>query len=128
MTTHPPVMTAEHLRQLSVDGWRDELVRGTLRWMAPAGSDHGAIVMNIPGPLHHYLRTQDQGIVYAAETRFLLSRSQDTVRAPDAAFVTRDRVARAEKVCGCWPGVICRPIISSNWQPKYAGDRNLRIA
>lgn len=33
-----------------------------------------------------YVRNQQVGKVYAAETGFLLSRNPDTVRAPDAAF------------------------------------------
>lgn len=33
------------------------------------------------------------GGVYAAETGFILSRSPDTVRAPDAAFVVSERLA-----------------------------------
>jgi hypothetical protein len=51
MTTQPPVMTAENLWQLPAEGGRYELVRGTLQRMAPVGSDQGAIVMNIAGPL-----------------------------------------------------------------------------
>jgi Uma2 family endonuclease len=97
-------MTAEDLWQLPPDGWRYELVRGALHQMAPAGSDHGTIVMNIAGPLHQHVRAHDLGTVYAAETGFLLSRNPDTVRAPDAAFIMRDRVVAAGKVSGYWPG------------------------
>ncbi len=104
MTTQTPVMTADDLSQLPADGWRYELVRGALHRMAPAGSDHGTIAMNIAGPLHQYARAHDLGTVYAAETGFLLSRNPDTVRAPDAAFVTHDRVAAVGKVSSYWPG------------------------
>jgi Uma2 family endonuclease len=42
------------------------------------------------------------GVVYAAETGFQLR--PDHVRAPDVAFVRRDRVERAGDVEGFWPG------------------------
>jgi len=41
---------------------------------------------------------------FAAETGFLLARNPDTVRAPDAAFVTRERAERVGRVVGYWPG------------------------
>ena len=104
MATETQAMTAAELAHLPADGWRYELVRGALHRMAPAGSDHGTIAMNIAGPLHQYARAHDLGTVYAAETGFLLSRNPDTVRAPDAAFVTHDRVAAVGKVSSYWPG------------------------
>lgn len=44
------------------------------------------------------------GVVYAAETGFLLATTPDTVRAPDVAFVSRERLARQGEVEGYWPG------------------------
>lgn len=40
-----------------------------------------------------FAAANDLGSVYAAETGFLLSRSPDTVRAPDVTFVRKARVA-----------------------------------
>lgn len=47
---------------------------------------------------HHNL-----GVVYAAETGFLLSRNPDTVRAPDTAFVSASRQAQIEDHTGLLP-------------------------
>src|SRR5262249_24344439 len=44
------------------------------------------------------------GAVYAAETGFLIASNPDTVRAPDAAFVSKDRLETTGKVEGFWPG------------------------
>jgi len=104
MTTQTQGVTADALWQMPEDGFRYELVRGELHRMAPAGSDHGDRAMNIGGPLHQYVRAHQLGKVYAAETGFLLSRNPDTVRAPDVAFVRRERVEAAGKVVGYWPG------------------------
>jgi len=42
------------------------------------------------------------GIVFAAETGFLLTRQPDTVRAPDIAFIAQQRVPKT----GVWQGFI----------------------
>jgi Uma2 family endonuclease len=70
------------------DGRRYELVRGELRTMTPAGHPHRRIAW----PLAQHVEERGLGIVYAAETGFLLARDPDTVRAPGAAFVRRERV------------------------------------
>ncbi len=44
------------------------------------------------------------GVVFAAETGFLLQTDPDTVRAPDLAFVTKARQEQTGKVEGYWPG------------------------
>ena len=44
------------------------------------------------------------GIVYAAETGFKLASNPDVVRAPDVAFIRRDRVEEVGDVEGYWPG------------------------
>jgi Uma2 family endonuclease len=44
------------------------------------------------------------GKVYAAETGFKLRSNPDTVRAPDIAFITRQRVEVVGSTKGYWPG------------------------
>jgi Uma2 family endonuclease len=97
-------VTADELFVMPDDGNRYELVKGELIRMAPAGYQHGEVAMNIGAPLHEYVRRNDLGAVYAAETGFILSRGPDTVRAPDAAFNKKERIERAGKVKGYWVG------------------------
>lgn len=73
------------------DGSAYELVEGELRRMAPAGFQHGDVAARIGARLWQYAHDHDLGSV-VAETGFLLSRGPDTVRAPDAAFVSRHRL------------------------------------
>lgn len=75
-----------------------ELVRGELVMMSPAGFEHGVITQRIAAFLHAYVAPRLLGVVTAAETGFLLSRSPDTVRAPDVAFVAAVRVPRGRTV------------------------------
>jgi Uma2 family endonuclease len=97
-------MTAEELLRVPDDGRRYELVRGELRTMAPVGHPHGRIAMRIAAQLFQHVEERGLGTVYAAETGFVLGRNPDTVRAPDAAFVRRERVEEVEETEGYWPG------------------------
>lgn len=97
-------MTAEELLHMPDDGFRHELVRGELKQMAPAGSEHGYVALNIGVSLGGYVKANGLGRVYAAETGFKLASDPDTVRAPDTAFVARGRVEAAGNVRGFWPG------------------------
>ena len=97
-------VTAEELLAMPDHGLRNELVGGEARWMAPAGNVHGRIAVNVTIPLGQYVRENDLGLVFAAETGFKIASDPDTVRAPDVAFVNCDRVAEVGEVEGFWPG------------------------
>ncbi|HXH08234.1 MAG TPA: Uma2 family endonuclease [Alphaproteobacteria bacterium] len=104
MTTANVLVTAEELFSMPDDGFRYELVRGELRKMAPAGHIHGKVAINISIPLGQYVRAHNLGTVYAAETGFKLTSNPDTVRAPDVAFIRRERVEEVGDIEGYWPG------------------------
>ena len=61
--------------------------------MSPAGGQHGWVIINISAPLATYVREHDLGYVFGAETGFFIERGPDTVRAPDVAFVRKDRIS-----------------------------------
>ncbi len=72
--------------------------------MTPAGNKHGYVTMNLSGPLHRHVRENGLGRVYTAETGFKIASDPDTVRAPDAAFVSQARLDETGEVEGYWPG------------------------
>ncbi|MEO7361385.1 MAG: Uma2 family endonuclease [Gemmatimonadaceae bacterium] len=94
------VMTAEQLLTYDARGQRTELVRGRLIVKEPAGYRHGGIAAQILGHIVVFLQADQRarsaahplGDVLAAETGFTLQRDPDTVRAPDVAFVARERI------------------------------------
>jgi Uma2 family endonuclease len=90
--SQPLGMTAEELLELPDDHMRHELVEGELRTMAPAGGEHGRVAMRIGARMFEHVDERGMGVVYAAETGFILRRGPDTVRAPDVAFLAADRV------------------------------------
>lgn len=92
MTTTQTMMTADDLWRLPDDHMRHELIRGELTVMAPASTEHGRIAMALGSLLWTHVRARQLGEVMAAETGFLIGRIPDTVRAPDAAFVSKQRV------------------------------------
>lgn len=97
-------LSAEDLLRFPDDGMRYELVYGELKSMSPAGAYHGSIAMQVAMALATYAKQRQLGRVFAAETGFLLSRNPDTVRVPDVAFVSRERLERIGIPSGYWPG------------------------
>lgn len=100
MTTSRTTYTAEDLMRLSSEGKRYELVKGELVEMAPTGGRHGRVSSRIDRRLGHFVEQHGLGELFAAETGFRLSRNPDTVRAPDVAFVARDRLPSADLPVG----------------------------
>jgi Uma2 family endonuclease len=88
----PSVMTADDLYALSPDNMRHELIHGKLTTMSPAGFDHGRFSSLINAHVQLFVAEHNLGDTVGAETGFILARNPDTVRAPDLAFVKRERV------------------------------------
>jgi len=92
MSTAAKIMTADQLLHLPEDGYRYALVEGELQKMSPAGSEHGAIGMELGMLLAHHIRKHALGRAFCAETGFRISQNPDTVLAPDVAFVRQARL------------------------------------
>jgi Uma2 family endonuclease len=85
------LITADDLELMpDDDSVQIELDEGELITMPPAGWDHGDREGQIVYVLKRYVCKHRLGKVVVGETGFRLS--GDTVRAPDVAFVRRDRV------------------------------------
>ncbi|HVF56513.1 MAG TPA: Uma2 family endonuclease [Pyrinomonadaceae bacterium] len=104
MSTSTQLMTAEELLRLPRGKSRYELVKGELKTMSPAGEEHGVVIMNLAVPLGHYIKANDLGVIYGAETGFKIATNPDTVRAPDIAFVRRERIEQSGIQKGFRPG------------------------
>ena len=92
MTTQRTLMTAEELARLPDTGQRYELVRGELITMAPPGGVHGRTTTRIDRRLDTYVEGEGLGVVVAGDVGFFLSHNRDTVRAPDVAFISTERL------------------------------------
>ena len=92
ITTAP--MTARELERLSLPDKHVELVRGRLVVREPPGSWHGQISARLALRVGEYVQRHALGGVFAQDTGFKIAVDPDTVRAPDLAFVARDRMGR----------------------------------
>ncbi len=127
MTTPTKPVTARELLEMPDDGMRRELVRGELREMVPAGNRHGYVAGEIFGELRSYVKANKLGRTYVAETGFKLASDPDTVLAPDAAFMSRERLGGTREVEGYWPGApdLVVEVISPNDRHSEVLDKAL---
>jgi Uma2 family endonuclease len=85
------VLTAQDVERISLPGKVTELIRGHLVVREPPGTWHGVIAANLTYYLSDFVRRHELGIVLAQDTGFKITSDPDTVRAPDVAFVGRER-------------------------------------
>ncbi len=119
------VMTAEDLAQLPDRGKRYELRMRELLMMTPAGALLGRITMILAATLHQYAAQHQLGQVFAAETGFQIHSDPDTVRAPDIAFVARDRIPPEGVPRGFWelaPDLVVK-VVSPNDRAADVQDK-----
>lgn len=90
------LMTAEELLRLALPDKRTELIRGRLTVRDPGGARHGAVANRIAYRITAHVEAHDLGRVYAAETGFKIESTPDTVRAPDVAFIVKERLPNVE--------------------------------
>ena len=83
------LVTAEELQRMP--NFRGELVEGRLVEMSPPNFEHGATVVRLASLLHAYTRARALGVI-VVETGFKLASNPDTVRGPDIAFVSQQRL------------------------------------
>jgi Uma2 family endonuclease len=82
---------AEFERLPEPDAWRSELVRGRLVREPRPGARHGSLAARLVHLLYGFVEAGGHGVVLA-DAGVLLSRDPDTVRGPDIAFFSPDRV------------------------------------
>jgi len=97
------LITAEEYGNMpEEDGFRTELVRGrVIRLMFPKPR-HAIVAMRISSALFEFVQDRRLGLVLA-ETGYHLEHDPDTVRGPDASFVSQDRVPGSD-LDAFWPG------------------------
>ncbi len=99
-TTETRLLTAGDLLRLYSEGVRGELIRGVLCETMPTGHEHGAIVVNLSTELRNFIKPRRLGWLVASDSGVWLERDPDTVREPDIAFTSAEKVHLDARVTG----------------------------
>ena len=94
------MLTADDLLRLDAEGIRGELIRGVLCETMPAGIEHGTIVMNLGMALGNFVKPRKMGRLAGSDSGVWLERDPDTVREPDLAYFSYERMPPGVRVPG----------------------------
>lgn len=90
--TEAKLLTAADLLRLDGEGVRGELIRGVLCKTMSTGQRHGQIVMDLAFELNAFVKPRQLGTLVGSDSGILLEREPDTVREPDIAFTSANRL------------------------------------
>jgi Uma2 family endonuclease len=76
---------------------RLELVQGKIVVMSPSGYESDEVAATVIAQLHNWVRPRKLGRVAASSAGFRLPNPDRDVRAPDASFVTAERLRRSPR-------------------------------
>jgi Uma2 family endonuclease len=96
-------LTIEEFERLPDDGYRDELVRGWVVREPPPGAEHGGVATELSARLRNFVREHHLGRI-VSDSGFILAETPPTVRAPDIAFITTERIPPAGLPVRYFPG------------------------
>ena len=119
------LLTAGDLLPLYSEGVRGELIRGVLHQTVAAGIEHGEIAMNFGSMMRSFVGPARLGRVVGSDSGIRLDRNPDTVREPDVAFISAEKMPRDMRVRGCSEVVpdLVVEIISPNDRPVAVYDK-----
>ena len=126
-TTDTKRMSAGDLLRLSGAGVRGELIRGALCETMPTGQEHGEIVMNLGASLKNFIKSRKLGRLTGSDSGIWLERDPDTVRDPDIAFFSAERMPLGVRVTGyaeAAPDLVVE-VVSPNTSAREAHDKAL---
>ncbi len=92
MTTKAKLLTADDLLRLSSQGFRGELIRGELHETMSTGINHGRTVIKASVQLGNFIMPRQLGTLVGSDTGIWLERDPDTVREPDIAYISAEKM------------------------------------
>ena len=123
--TDAKLLTADDLLRLYSEGVRGELIRGELRETMASGGEHGEIVVNLAVALVNFVKPKRLGRIAASDSGVWLERNPDTVREPDIAFVSSEKIPVGERVVGYYevaPDIVVE-VVSPSDTAREMDDR-----
>ena len=90
--TKTKLLTADDLLRLYGQGVRGELIRGELHETMSTGINHGRTVTKTVIQLGSFIEPRKLGTLVASDTGIWLERDPDTVREPDIAYISAEKM------------------------------------
>jgi Uma2 family endonuclease len=120
-TVTEKLLTAEEFARLPEppNGWKEELVKGVIVMTPPPRFGHGKIQLAVGSLLRFHVLAQCLGQV-TVESGLVTERDPDTVRGPDVAFWSAERLPLDQPEPTCYPEVaadLCVEILSPD--PRF---------
>jgi Uma2 family endonuclease len=101
--TEPKLLGAEEYGQRPDDGQWTELVRGKVVETSLPYTTHGYLMNRVGVLLTLFVEKADLGRVVSGDAGVITERNPDTVRGPDVAFYSYNRIPRGALPDGYWP-------------------------
>ncbi|HZZ71850.1 MAG TPA: Uma2 family endonuclease [Pirellulales bacterium] len=99
------LLTAEEYFHLPDPGYPTELERGVVLMMSNPGARHGQICAEIAFALKLYLMQHNVGRVVTNDAGVITERAPDTVRGPDIAYYSYQRIPQEQSLPAGYPAV-----------------------
>lgn len=97
------LLSAEEYGRLEDDGQLTELVRGRVVELNRPFTSHGYFLSRINALLWSFVTENDLGRVVGGDSGVITQQNPDTVRGPDVAFYSYQRIPRGPLPEGYWP-------------------------
>ncbi len=97
------LLTAEEYGRLPDDGRITELVRGRIVEMNRPFTSNGYLLIRVSALLWNFVEQRGLGRVVGGDAGVITQRHPDTVRGPDVAFYSYERIPRGPRPVGYWP-------------------------
>lgn len=104
---------------------KGELVKGVVQETVPAGGEHSEVAAALAMAFGNHVRPRRLGRISTSDAGVWLERNPDTVREPDVAFISAEKLPLDVKVRGFYEVVpdLVVEIVSPNDSPGYIAQR-----
>ncbi len=121
-------ITADQLLEMYGKGMRGELIRGVFCPTMAAGMKHGEIVMKLGRRLGNVIEAENAGRITGSDSGIKIESDPDTVREPDIAYFSRERLPLDTDVPGyaeVAPDLVVEVVSPSDSVREIAGKANM---
>ena len=123
--TRPKLVTANELLEMDRRDIKGELIRGVFCEKMSSGTEHGEIAMLLGSGMINFVRPRRIGRVIGGDSGVFLEKGPDTVREPDIAYISADKLPLDIRVRGYLeiiPDLVAE-IISPSDRPAQIHDK-----